>query len=235
MSDSRSASWRGRNRVVVLTFVLLAAAVLAAPASAHRPHGASPGAAGLGDRLFPLLGNGGYDAKHYDLALSYASTAPVQSVDGFMTMRAVATQGLSRFNLDFNGDAVHRVSVNGRRADWRLDGEELVITPRKALRKHDKFKTTVTFTSGPDAPAPDDPVPGGLVHDRRRVGDRRPAGPRERDLSGQRPPVRQGDLPLRAARARRDDRGGQRAPHRLPRPARAPSGPTRWTSRWPRS
>ena len=161
MSDSRSASWRGRNRVVVLTFVLLAAAVLATPASAHRPHSASPGAAGLGDRLFPLLGNGGYDAKHYDLALSYASTAPVQSVDGFMTMRAVATQGLSRFNLDFNGDAVHRVSVNGRRADWRLDGEELVITPRKALRKHDKFKTTVTFTSGPDAPAPDDPFPAG--------------------------------------------------------------------------
>ena len=160
MSDSRSASWRGRKRVVAITFVLLAAAVLATPASAHRPHGASPGAAGLGDRLFPLLGNGGYDAKHYDLALSYSSTEPVQ-VDGFVTMRAVATQGLSRFNLDFNGDAVRRVSVNGRRADWRLDGEELVITPRKALRKHEKFKTTVTFTSGPDAPAPDDPFPGG--------------------------------------------------------------------------
>jgi hypothetical protein len=27
----------------------------------------SPGAAGLNDRLFPQLGNGGYDVQHYDL------------------------------------------------------------------------------------------------------------------------------------------------------------------------
>jgi hypothetical protein len=32
--------------------------------------GASPGAAGLDDRDFPALGNGGYDATHYLLDLS---------------------------------------------------------------------------------------------------------------------------------------------------------------------
>jgi hypothetical protein len=44
--------------------------IFAAPAhAAGRP---SPGSAGLGDRLFPELGNGGYDALHYDVALRYA-------------------------------------------------------------------------------------------------------------------------------------------------------------------
>jgi hypothetical protein len=76
---------------------LLAAAILAAPASA-----ATPGSAGLGDRLFPTLGNGGYDAKHYDLGL-YGSTAPEQSVRGVVQMSATATQSLSRFNLDYAG------------------------------------------------------------------------------------------------------------------------------------
>jgi hypothetical protein len=29
----------------------------------------TPGSAGLGDRLYPTLGNGGYDALHYNLDL----------------------------------------------------------------------------------------------------------------------------------------------------------------------
>ena len=70
---------------------------------------------------------------------------------------------------------MHRVSVNGRRADWRLDGEELVITPRKALRKHKQVQDDGDLHLGPDALGARRPVPGGLVHDRRRVGDRRPA------------------------------------------------------------
>ena len=30
----------------------------------------SPGAAGMGDRYFPIDGNGGYDVKHYRLDLA---------------------------------------------------------------------------------------------------------------------------------------------------------------------
>ena len=41
----------------------------AAGASART--GFTPGAAGLGDPYFPLAGNGGYDAGHYDLRLAY--------------------------------------------------------------------------------------------------------------------------------------------------------------------
>src|SRR5688500_7910362 len=44
----------------------------AAPAPDDGPgDGPSPGADGLGDPYFPTLGNGGYDARHYDLALDW--------------------------------------------------------------------------------------------------------------------------------------------------------------------
>src|ERR1700742_4157169 len=124
-------------------FVLLAAALLAlsaAPAFAAP----SPGAPGIGDRLNPAIGNGGYDAQHYDLDLRYATSAPSQSLDGTVTILARATQSLSRFNLDFGGDSVGAVSVDGRAAAFRRDGEELVITPRRAIGKRDKFIVRVS-------------------------------------------------------------------------------------------
>ena len=100
----------GRSVLPLVIAVLLATA---APAWAGEP---SPGAAGLGDRLAPLLGNGGYDVLHYDLDLRYATSAPSQPVDGTVTMFARATQALSRFNLDFAGAIVGSVSVDGRTA-----------------------------------------------------------------------------------------------------------------------
>ena len=90
-----------------------AALALAAPASAHAFDRPTPGSAGLGDRLFPTLGNGGYDVQHYDLDLRYATSAPSQGVDGTVTLLARATQSLSRFDLDFAGDSVGSISVNG--------------------------------------------------------------------------------------------------------------------------
>src|SRR5262245_30230374 len=105
---------------VCILLVLLATAWCAAPAAAHE-HG-SPGAPGLGDRLFPTLGNGGYDVRHYDLDLRYATSAPDQSLDGTVTIFARATQTLSRFDLDFGGASVGAVSVNGRPAAWLREG-----------------------------------------------------------------------------------------------------------------
>src|SRR5258708_1974481 len=78
-----------RVPLLVAMFVLLTAA----PALANGP---SPGAPGVGDRLFPTLGNGGYDVQHYDLDLRYATPAPSQSMDGTVTILARATQSLSR-------------------------------------------------------------------------------------------------------------------------------------------
>jgi aminopeptidase N len=134
---------------------LLGLAILAPGAAAQAP---APGARGIGDRLYPLLGNGGYDVSNYRLELRYATSAPSQPLAGVATIRARATQALSRFDLDFGGDAVASVRVNRQPAAWRRDGEELVITPRRPIAKNRAFTVRVAgFTAHPTAPNPADP------------------------------------------------------------------------------
>src|SRR6478672_3692619 len=138
-----------------LLLVSAVALALAAPASAHAFDRPSPGAAGVGDRLFPTLGNGGYDVQHYDLDLRYATDAPSQGIDGTVTIVARATQSLSRFNLDFAGDSVGGVTVDGLRAKWVRDGEDIVITPPFPLLKGLPFVVQVKhFTAHPIPPDP---------------------------------------------------------------------------------
>jgi aminopeptidase N len=135
------------RRIAVLGVAVAFAAVGAAPATAHHHQAPSPGAVGIGDVLFPTLGNGGYDAIHYSLALRYPTADPGTTVSGRVTMFARATQALSRFNLDFAGDSVESVSVDGRDAKWSWDDEELSITPRHALRDGERFFATVRYTT----------------------------------------------------------------------------------------
>src|SRR3954470_2923555 len=128
------------------------AAAAPALASADAP---TPGAPGLGDRLFPNLGNGGYDVQHYDLDLRYATSAPSQGIDGTVTILARATQSLSRFDLDFAGDSVGKVTVNGLPAKFVPDGEDLVITPKLPLLKGLPFLVQVShYTAHPVIPDP---------------------------------------------------------------------------------
>ena len=142
--------------LVATAALALACAPGPAGATTH-PHHPSPGAAGVGDRLYPTLGNGGYDAKHYDLRLRYATSAPTQGIDGTMTMVARSTQALSRFDLDFAGAGVGSVRVNGRPATFTRRGGELVITPAHPIRKHCLFLVQVRhFRARPTKPNLDD-------------------------------------------------------------------------------
>jgi aminopeptidase N len=151
------------HRLLAAIAVIAATTVLAAaPAAAAPP---SPGASGLGDRLFPQLGNGGYDVVHYDLDLRYATDEPSQSIDGDARILARSTQALSRFNLDFGGESLGSVSVNGRRASWTREGDELVITPWRALSKGRKFVVKVSdFVAVPTAPNPDEAATTGFFY-----------------------------------------------------------------------
>jgi aminopeptidase N len=147
-----------RRRAALTTLLVLVATALAvaAPAQADR-RAPSPGGAGIGDRLFPTLGNGGYDVLNYQLNLRYATSDPSQPVHGDVVILARATQSLSRFNLDFGGASVGSVSVNHRQAAWTRDGEELVITPQQALPDHRKFVVVVSdFVAVPTEPDPSD-------------------------------------------------------------------------------
>jgi aminopeptidase N len=78
-----------------------------------------PGADGLGDPYDLQLGNGGYDAQHYTLDLSVDVSS--NTISGTVTMRAVATQDLSAFNLDFIGFDVSRVLLNGVPAEYERE------------------------------------------------------------------------------------------------------------------
>src|SRR3954467_6059576 len=99
---------------------------LAAP-PAQGNHGGGAGAPGIGDPYFPLEGNGGYDVQHYDLTFTYDPSA--DALDAVNKITATATQDLSRFDLDLQQLTVKSVNVNGRRAGFTRDGQELVITP----------------------------------------------------------------------------------------------------------
>jgi aminopeptidase N len=139
------------------TLALAAILVVPAAATAAGSVPGSPGAAGLGDRLFPTLGNGGYDVRYYHLALRYETSDPAQSIDGTVTITARATQNLSSFNLDWAGDPVGAVEVNGRAATFSQQDEELVITPDRTLRDGRRFVVEVSrFTATPTVVDPED-------------------------------------------------------------------------------
>ena len=146
---------KSRRLAVLATAVPLALAATAAPATAEPHHqSGSPGSPSIGDPLFPGLGNGGYDVQHTTLNLRYPTAAPLQTVQGLAVIEARATQHLSRFNLDFAGDSVGTVFVDGRRAASAWQGEELVITPRRTIRDHRRFTVAVPYTA---STTPEDP------------------------------------------------------------------------------
>jgi hypothetical protein len=105
----------------------------------------TPGASGIGDSYYPLDGNGGYDVQHYGLDLGYSAG----SISGVATISARATQNLSRFDLDLDGLTVRSVTVDGRAASFRRDGNELVITPAGGLVSGHAFTTVVTYDGQP--------------------------------------------------------------------------------------
>ncbi|GAA5018129.1 hypothetical protein GCM10023258_04750 [Terrabacter aeriphilus] len=124
----------------------------------HRHHGFRPGAGSVGDPYVGHLGNGGYDVRHYDLAVSYDPAT--DRLRGRAGISAVATQDLSRFNLDLVGLTVRSVTVDGRAARWNRAGGELRITPPRGLRTKRAFTTVVVYDGVP-ATLPDG---SGFVH-----------------------------------------------------------------------
>ncbi|WP_433368101.1 M1 family metallopeptidase [Actinoplanes sp. CA-142083] len=108
---------------------------------------ATPGSAGIGDPYYPLDGNGGYDVKHYDLAIRYAPAS--DALAGVVKIHARATQRLSAFNLDLDGLTIRSVTVDGRPARWSRNGTELTVTPRRSLSKGHTFDTRIVYDGVP--------------------------------------------------------------------------------------
>lgn len=145
---------RTRTAAALLT-TMLAVGATAAPAQGDNFR---PGARSVGDAILPQLGNGGYDARAYDIDLDFAP-GPIRFRSAVSTMSAQATQNLSEFSMDFQDLAVREVRVDGRRAgfsqvdatpDLSPDPEhsqpkKLVIRPKKGIRRGDRFDVEVDY------------------------------------------------------------------------------------------
>ncbi|MEU2270108.1 M1 family metallopeptidase [Streptomyces olindensis] len=126
------------------------AAALLAPAVSVSLLAASAPAVplGVGDRLFPHLGNPGYDVASYDLSFTYPGNngEPLRAVT---TIDAWTTADLDRINLDFAHGTVHSTEVDGEPAAYRTAGEDLVITPEDSVSDGNWMRITVRHTSDP--------------------------------------------------------------------------------------
>jgi hypothetical protein len=123
----------------------------------------APGARSAGDPLLPQIGNGGYDARHYDISLDYDRATNLFGT-ATTTMTATATQDLGTFSLDFQELAIDSVTVNGEAAagvaqdgpDIPLAGpagvtqpKKLSVTPAEGIPEGDEFTVAVTYHGEP--------------------------------------------------------------------------------------
>ena len=156
---------------------------------------ASPGAPGVGDPYFPLEGNGGYDAQHYDLTFT-TTRRPTGSRASRSSPRAPRRTCRASTSTCSSSTSTG-VTVDRQRASFNRDGQELQITPAQRaprgpdLRHHGPLRRRAA-----DDRRLADRVRLALrlpAHRRRRVHGRRA----QRGLDvvpGLRPPAGQGEV-----------------------------------------
>lgn len=138
-----------QKRILLLTCftaLLVATSISGVTAQDDTP---TPGDTGLGDSLYPTLGNGGYDVEQYTLNLLVPVTE--NTITGETQIDAVATQALSAFNLELFGLNVDGITVNGEAAAFERAEGELTITPATPLENGDAFTVIVEYSGTPNA------------------------------------------------------------------------------------
>ena len=82
---------------------------------------------GVGDPLFPSLGNPGIDVEHYTLVLHYDPQR--NEITATAHLDILMTETRPTFSLDSAGPIVSTVSVDGLPAEFEAEPPELFITP----------------------------------------------------------------------------------------------------------
>ncbi|KOY54461.1 M1 family metallopeptidase [Streptomyces sp. XY332] len=126
-----------------LRAALLAAASLTLVAAVLPP----PKPLGIGDTLFPQLGNPGYDVLSYDLSFTYKDNK--SPLDAVTVIDARALEPLERINLDFTHGTVASAEVNGEPAHFESAGEDLVLTPASPVAANVPLHIAIRHTSDP--------------------------------------------------------------------------------------
>lgn len=104
-------------------------------------------AGGIGDAIFPGLGNAGIDVTHVDLRLAWSPTDNVLTATA--TLDIVALVPLSSFHLDFSGLVVDDLTVNGKAASGERAAGELTVRPAGPLAPG-PFQVRVAYHGVPE-------------------------------------------------------------------------------------
>ncbi|WP_406207518.1 M1 family aminopeptidase [Streptomyces decoyicus] len=139
---------RGPSGRIRWTGYRAAALGLAALATLGVAEPSSLGPQGLGDPLYPTLGNTGYDVTSYDVSLDYSGHNN-QPLNAVTEITARATTELDHLNLDFARGTVRSVKIGGLPAEHQQHGEDLVLTPAFHISRGQEVKISVEHTSEP--------------------------------------------------------------------------------------
>ncbi|MFF2925689.1 M1 family metallopeptidase [Streptomyces celluloflavus] len=95
--------------------------------------------------------------RSYDVGYDYrpGTTKMASSV----RVDAMATQDLSEFSLDAAGMTFESVTVDGKAATFRSQGEKLIMTPAHALPSGQAFRVEVAYTADRSAAPPSPATP----------------------------------------------------------------------------
>ncbi len=120
------------------------------------------GSDGIGDQLFPDLGNPGIDIVDYQIELAYDPA--LDTISGEVTLRVMPLEDRDEITLDAVGLDVEEVVVDGEPADFSVEPVELRIRPVEPLEASAPVTITVAYSAAPDAESSAAGLPNGWYH-----------------------------------------------------------------------
>jgi aminopeptidase N len=138
------------KRLLVTTLVVasLLAGSLAMGSAALARVAFTPGSVGIGDPYVPHEGNGGYQVRRYQLDLRF--NPDTNRLRGAATIRATATQNLSRMNFDLFGLKVTSVEVDGVATTFSRAPRELIVDAGPGITDGSNFTVLVNYQGKPE-------------------------------------------------------------------------------------
>ena len=123
---------------------------------------------GVGDSLYPDLGNGGYDVDHYTIDLTFDPEP--NTINALVEIEATATVALESFSLDFIGFDTSQVTLDGADVDFERRDTKLIIESPTVIPAGEGFAVTVAY-SGTPTPRRSEALPftGGWLTDSKGV------------------------------------------------------------------
>ncbi len=130
-----------------------ASSITAAPTTTTTPRFSSPltgvgNDRGLGDSLYPDLGNAGYDVDRYTIDLTWDPDSA--SLSALVTIEAHAVAALEEISVDFSGFDVEEVTMGDAAVDYARDGSKLRVTPASPITTGEGFSVAVLYSGVPE-------------------------------------------------------------------------------------